>query len=58
MPRPQRIQFAGAWYHVMNRGAGRRSIFRNDVHRKDFLSILEEVSITYGIEVHAYCLMA
>jgi len=42
MPRPLRIEYPNAWYHVMNRGAGRRKIFRNDNHRKIFLSCLEE----------------
>ena len=27
MARPLRIEYEGAWYHVMNRGANRRSIF-------------------------------
>ncbi len=39
MARPLRIQFAGAWYHLMNRGAGRRIIFPDDLHRHCFLEI-------------------
>jgi hypothetical protein len=27
---PLRIEFDGVWHHVMNRGAGRRTIFKND----------------------------
>ncbi len=57
MPRPPRIEFPGAWYHAMNRAAGRRSIFRSDAQRRAFLDLLGEASATYGIEVHAYCLM-
>lgn len=57
MPRPLRIEYPNAWYHVMNRGAGRRKIFRNDHHREIFLSCLEEASEMFGIEIHAYCLM-
>lgn len=57
MPRPQRIEFAGAWYHVMNRSGGRRTIFRTDKHRRLFLDLLAEISETFSIEVHAYCLI-
>lgn len=57
MARPLRIEYAGAWYHVMNRGAGRRAIFRGDADRRLFLSLLEDITETFGIEVHAYCLM-
>ena len=57
MPRPLRIQYEGAWYHVMNRGAGRKMIFTRNEHRHLFLSLLEEATRMFGIEVHAYCLM-
>jgi REP element-mobilizing transposase RayT len=57
MARPLRIEFEGAWYHVMNRGAGRRAIFRDDAGRRYFLHLLEEVSTRLNAEVHAYCLM-
>jgi len=57
MPRPLRIQFHDAWYHVMNRGAGRRLIFHSDEHRQLFLELLEEASQKFGLEIHAYCLM-
>jgi putative transposase len=52
-----RIEFDGAWYHVMNRGAARRLVFLSSDHREMFLRLLGEVSEIYGIEVHAYCLM-
>ncbi len=58
MARPLRIEFEGAWYHVMNRGAGRRVIFRNDSDRRYFLKLLEDISERYGAEIHAYCLMS
>jgi len=55
--RPLRIEFDGAWYHVMNRGAGKRLVFRTATHRATFLRLLDEVSKIYRIEIHAYCLM-
>ena len=47
----------GAWYHVMNRGAGRKRIFRCEAHRTLFLSLLQEISKTFNIQIHAYCLL-
>jgi putative transposase len=55
MPRPQRIEYNGAWYHVLNKKLGRRPLFRNDENREFFLSLLGEITETYGVEVHAYC---
>ncbi len=57
MVRPLRIEYPGAWYHVMNRGAGRKKIFQGDVHYQYFLSLLDDVSTRFGAEIHAYCLM-
>ena len=58
MARDLRIQFEGAWYHVMNRGINRQHIFFNDSHRVYFLNLLGEVVKIYGVEIHAYCLMS
>jgi putative transposase len=57
MTRPLRINFPGAWYHVMNRGVGRQRIFATTEHRCKFLEPIEEISSIYDIETHAYCLM-
>lgn len=57
MTRPLRIEFEGAWYHVMNRGAGRRKIFRTVGDRALFLRLLGDASAIFGVEVHAYCLL-
>tara|TARA_R110002126_G_scaffold291591_1_gene453999 strand:+ start:1846 stop:2811 length:966 start_codon:yes stop_codon:yes gene_type:complete len=57
MARPQRIEFENAYYHVMNRGAGRENIFHDDIDRKNFLSVIDEAHKQFGLEVHAYCLM-
>ena len=57
MARPLRIEYPGAWYHVMNRGAGRKKIFNATPHYELFLTLLEEVSERFGAEIHAYCLM-
>ena len=57
MPRPLRIEYAGAIYHVMNRGDRREAIFRDDRDRERFLETLEEACAKTGWEVHAWCLM-
>lgn len=57
MARPLRIEYEGAWYHVMNRGAGRRRIFKTDTERRIFLALLGELNETFGVGIHAYCLM-
>ena len=57
MPRPTRIQFPGAWYHVFNRGARRQKIFLDRSDRERFLALVGEASSEFGLEVHAYCLM-
>ena len=40
MAGPLGIDYAGAWYHVMNRGAGRRKIFCLRHQREDLLAFL------------------
>jgi putative transposase len=57
MARPLRIEYPGAWYHVMNRGAGRRSVFNTDAERSYFLSLLADTHARFHAQWHAYCLM-
>ena len=57
MARPLRIEYPGAYYHVMNRGRGRMTVFPGDEFRADFLQGLAEAHARFGIEVHAFCLM-
>jgi len=57
MPRPLRINYPNAWYHVMNRGAGKQKIFKNDMHRMMFLNILNECHQMFNVIICAYCLL-
>ena len=57
MPRPQRIEYPDAYYHVMNQGRGRQAIFHNEAYYQTFLETIKEASSRFGMEVHAYCLM-
>ena len=45
MPRPLRIQYAGARYHVMSRGDRREVIFCDDADRVQFLSTLGQACL-------------
>jgi REP element-mobilizing transposase RayT len=55
--RGPRLDFAGAWHHVMNRGIARRALFQTRRDARKFLSLLARESRAKRIEVHAYCLM-
>jgi REP element-mobilizing transposase RayT len=57
MPRQLRIEYAGAIYHVMNRGDRREPIFHDDLDRKRFVAALGEVCAKTDWQVHAYCRM-
>ncbi len=57
MGRQQRLDWSGAWHHVMHRGSGRRLVFRDDDERVLFVSLVSELDERFGVEVHAYCLM-
>lgn len=55
--RPLRIEYPGAYYHVMNRGLSRRDIFLEDNGRQSFLDLLSDISQLWKVEIFAYCLM-
>jgi putative transposase len=57
MPRPIRINFENAYYHVMNRGRGRHFIFHSEAYYQAFLKTLEEANKRFDAVIHAYCLM-
>jgi putative transposase len=57
MPRPLRIQFPGAVYHVTNRGNGGQAIFADAADARRFLALLEEIATPLDWRFHAYCLM-
>ena len=57
MPRPLRIEYEGARYHLLSRGDRREDIVFDDVDRKRFVETLGEAAARAGWQVHAYCLM-
>jgi len=58
MARSVRIEFPGAFYHVMARGNRREAIFLDDDDRRFFLQCLAEACGKTGWRVHAWVLMA
>ncbi len=58
MARPLRIEYPGAWYHVMNRGRHREVIFRQEHDFRLFLELLGRSWELFDLETHAYALMS
>ena len=58
MARPLRIEFAGACYHVINRGNYRRNLFTSGGAAEAFERTLAEAAIRFGWRVHAYVVMS
>jgi putative transposase len=57
MARKPRIEFAGACYHVLNRGNYRRDLFETAGAAEAFVDCLGEVCERMGWQLHAYCVM-
>ena len=57
MPRKARVEFAGAVYHLLDRGDRREAIFLDDRDRENFLTTLGQVCERAGWRVHACVLM-
>jgi putative transposase len=57
MPRPLRIEYENAYYHVMNRGRCRQKIFHDERYFEAFITTLAEAHQRFGIQILCYCLM-
>lgn len=57
MPRPLRIEFPGAIYHVMTRSNQGAALFRSNSERSVFVETLGEMTTRADVLVHTYCLM-
>ncbi len=57
MSRPLRIEYPGAWYHIMNRGGRYEAIFEDKNDYSVFLKLLQETIEIFHIKVSAFCLM-
>ena len=57
MTRPLRVEYPGAYYHIINRGNAGENIFNSVRGREKFLEYLEKAVERFSIIVHTYCLM-
>lgn len=58
MARKPRVEYPGAFYHVICRGNQRQVIFRSDGDREFYLRRLEYYRQRFGFTVYAYVLMS
>jgi REP element-mobilizing transposase RayT len=58
MARSVRIEYPGAFYHVLSRGDRREAIFLDEEDRMMFLETLGEMCGRTGHRVHSYVLMS
>jgi putative transposase len=54
MPRPFRLDFPGAFWHVHSRGVDRRDIFLDDTDRNLFLELLAETTLRFRWSIHSW----
>jgi REP element-mobilizing transposase RayT len=57
MSRPLRVEYAGAFYHVLNRGNAGEKVLRRDRDKEKFLQYAADAARHYGMNIHTYCLM-
>ncbi len=57
MPRPLRVEYEGAFYHVMNRGLRHAPIFSDSEDRNLFFTTLNESVERFSIKIHAFALL-
>jgi len=57
MSRPLRIEYPGAWYHVMNRARKGQKAFHSSEDCEGFIDIIKDACETFNLKVSAFCLM-
>lgn len=57
MSRPLRIEYPGAWYHVMNKGRRSEKIYLSKNDYQTFISLLTESCGLWEVKILAYSLM-
>ena len=58
MARPTRLDLEGGWYHALNRGIERRSIFKSAKCYSHFVELLSQLPKRFGLPIHGYVRMA
>ena len=57
MVRPLRIEYANAWYHILNRGRRGEPIFVDTYDYIRFIDLLQDTSELWNLRFAAYCPM-
>ena len=57
MARKPRIEFQGAFYHVITRGNQRQRIFKDRTDYQKYLQYLDTYKVRYSYFLYAYVLM-
>jgi len=57
MARKLRVEYAGACYHVLNRGNYRKDLFADESAAESFQACLFEAAQRFGWRVHAFVIM-
>src|SRR5258707_3224571 len=56
MARPTRLDLEGGWYHVLNRGIDRRTIFKSSDCYSHIVELLSRLPKRFGVRIHGYIL--
>jgi hypothetical protein len=54
MARPLRVEYPGAFYHVINRGISREKLYNSPRDYEKFLQYLEKATERFAVIVHTY----
>ena len=57
MARPLRVEYEGAFYHVISRGNAGEAIFKSIKDRERFLDCIGRTVERFSVKIHTYCLM-
>ena len=57
MARPLRVEYPGAFYHVISRGNSREKLYTSTRDYEKFLQYVEKASERFALIIHTYCLM-
>ena len=57
MARPLRIEYEGAYHHVLSRGNNQQTVFLTDHDRNTFLKIIGRMSDRFEVDIIAFVLM-
>lgn len=57
MARKPRIEYEGAFYHVITRGNQRQKIFKEEIDYEKYLEILSRYKSQYKFFLYSYALM-